>query len=102
MAASAAATGAASCVSSVSKMKDAERFTGSLGLKSQEAALVVFGMVALFCCAGYVCGAYVFWCAVNLWQYGVQVSSRSQPRRVRRLPNLPAIGGGSQAWTSST
>jgi hypothetical protein len=50
MAASAAATGVASCVSSVSKTKDAEKFTGSLGLKSQEALLVVDGMVVPFRC----------------------------------------------------
>src|SRR5216684_3123238 len=37
----------------------------------------------------------------NLLQYGVQASSRSQPRRAMRLPNFLAMGGGSQACTSS-
>jgi hypothetical protein len=57
MAASAAATGAASCVSSVSKMKDAERFTGSLGLKSHAALLVVVGMLVPFSDCVFVCGS---------------------------------------------
>src|SRR6266567_3265209 len=34
-------------------------------------------------------------------QYGVQASSRSQPRHAMRLPNFFAMGGGSQACTSS-
>src|SRR5712692_1048936 len=44
MAARAAATGAESCVSCVSKLKDAASRTGSVGLKSQEADCVVLGM----------------------------------------------------------
>src|SRR5579864_9471056 len=48
MAASAVATGAASCVSSVSKLKEAARCTGSLGLKSQDADCVVLGMGSPF------------------------------------------------------
>jgi hypothetical protein len=34
-------------------------------------------------------------------QYGVQASSRIQPRASRRRPKRRAIGGGSQAWASS-
>src|SRR6266852_1551459 len=44
MAARAAATGAESCVSCVSKLNDAASRTGSLGLKSQEADCVVLGI----------------------------------------------------------
>src|SRR6266404_2824787 len=50
MVASAAATGAASCVSSVSKLNDAARRTGSLGLKSHDANWVVLGMALLVEC----------------------------------------------------
>ena len=42
----AVATGAESCVSSVSKINAAVRMTGSFGLKSHEAELVVVGIVA--------------------------------------------------------
>src|SRR5216684_757272 len=46
MAARAAATGAESCVSCVSKLNDAASRTGSLGLKSQVADCVVLGIVS--------------------------------------------------------
>src|SRR6266567_3943134 len=39
--------------------------------------------------------------SLNLLQYGVQASSRSQPRRAMRLLNFLAMGGGSHACTSS-
>jgi len=38
---------------------------------------------------------------LNLRQYGVHSSSRTQPKRVRCFPNFFAIAGGSQACTSS-
>jgi hypothetical protein len=44
MAVSALATGAESCVSCVSKLKEAVKVIGSVGLKSQEAELEVFGI----------------------------------------------------------
>jgi hypothetical protein len=50
MAANAAATGAASCVSSVSKLNVPVSRTGSVGLKSQNADWVVLGPVLLLAC----------------------------------------------------